>query len=220
MTTNRLLIALIILVGLGIALPNLISDRSGSKAPSSTTIDVAGMPVEGSPEGKVAIVEFSDYECPYCARFTSGVLPELRNQFISTGKVRHFFANFPLSNHPNAIPMAAAAMCAAKQDAYWRMHDALFENRPKTAEAIRDLGRGIGLQMQPFETCLGEDHAATERIELDQRIADGFQISGTPSFVVGTIDAQGLVTAADVIVGAQPLSVFEAAITKLLASPK
>ncbi len=216
MSTNRLILALLVLVAVGLALPEIFSDRSNSDAPSSTTIDVTGMPVEGSPEAKVAIVEFSDYECPYCARYTTDVLPELRNQFIATGKVRHFFANFPLGNHPNAIPMAAAAMCAGKQNAYWRMHDALFKNRPKSADAIRDLGRGIGLQMQPFEECLGDRDAAAERIELDQRIAGGFQVSGTPSFVLGTIDAQGLVVASDVVVGAQPLNVFETAITKLI----
>jgi protein-disulfide isomerase len=218
MSRSRLLIALTLIFGLGIALPNYISNRSNSNsgAPSSTTIDVAGMPVEGSPEAKVAIVEFSDYECPYCVRYTTDVLPALRTKFISTGKVRHFFANFPLSNHANAIPMATAAMCAGKQDAYWRMHDALFANGPKSVESITDLGRGIGLQMQPFEQCLGEAGAATERIERDQRIASGFQVSGTPSFVLGTIDSQGLVVGAGVLVGAQPVNVFEAAITKLL----
>jgi len=217
MSKDRLFTALILLLGLGLVLPEILSKRSTSDAPSTTTIDTAGMPVEGSADAKVAIVEFSDYECPYCARYTTDVLPQLRRKFISEGKVRHFFANFPLSNHPNAVPMAAAAICAGKQDAYWRMHTALFEVRPKSTEAIRNLGASMGLQKQPFEQCLVDEQAAiTERIELDQRIAGGFQISGTPSFVVGTIDAKGVVTAADVVLGAQPLEVFDAALTKLL----
>jgi protein-disulfide isomerase len=213
MTANRLLIALILLVGLGIGLPSLISNRSDSNA--STTIDVSGMPVEGSEQARVAVVEFSDYECPYCARFTSTVLPELRAQFIAPGKVRHFFANFPLPNHPNAKPMAAAAVCAGKQNTYWKMHDELFATRPENAEGILDLGRRAGLQMPSFERCLGED-PLSERLRLDQKIADVFQVSGTPTFVLATIDAQGKVVAEGILVGAQPFPAFEQLITRLL----
>ena len=215
MTANRLLIALILLVGLGIGLPKIMSNRSNSKAPLRT-IDLAGMPVEGAADARVAVVEFSDYECPYCARNATIVFPEVKQRFISTGKVRYLFANFPLPNHPNAKPLAAAAVCAGNQDAYWKMHDELFGKRPKTTENILDLGRQMGLQMQPFEQCLADDGPLIERIHLDQQIAREFQISATPTFVLGTIDPQGRLVAEDVIVGAQTFSVFESAITQLL----
>lgn len=217
MTTNRLLIALVLLVVLGIGLPEFISRRSGSDAGlSRTSIDITGMPVQGAKDAKVALVEFSDYECPFCARHATTVFPELKSQFISTGKVRYVFANFPLSNHHNARLLATAAICAGKQDAYWKMHDALFETRPRTSEGILDLGGKLGLQAQSFRECLGDDSPVTDRIHRDQAIAKGFEVSGTPSFVLGLIDAQGRVNASDVIVGAQPLSAFETAITSLL----
>ena len=212
-----MLIALILLFALGIGIPSLISNRSGSDAPSSTTIDTTGMPAEGSADARVALVEFSDYECPYCARFTTTTLPSLRTQYISTGKVRHFFANFPLPNHGNAKALAAAAVCAGEQDAYWKMHDALFDVKPRTAEAVMSTGTSLGLQMTPFATCLQNDREFNERLGTDQRIASGFEISGTPSFVLGSLDAKGQVVAADLIQGAHPLPVFEKAITQLLA---
>lgn len=222
---NRLLVALILLVGLGIGLPEFLSRRSvPSDAESrairntdgTTTINIAGMPAQGADEAKVAVVEFSDYECPYCARYATTVFPELKNQFISAGKVRYVFANFPLPNHRNAKLLAGAAICAGQQSAYWKMHDELFGSRPKTMEELLDLGKQAGLQMQPFSQCLGEDRPISERIQIDQQIAREFQISGTPSFVLGAIDAQGRVVAEDIIVGAQPLLAFESAITRLL----
>jgi protein-disulfide isomerase len=206
MTTNRLLAALIFLASLGL----------GCAPAGGTTIDIAGMPVQGDDNAKVFIIEFSDYECPYCARHTTTVYPELRDRFISTGKVRYVFANFPLPNHANAKPLAAAAICAGKQDAYWKMHDELFKNRPRTTEAVLNLGRQIGLQMEPFGECLRDERPQAERIRIDQEIAQEFQISGTPSFILGVIDAQGKVVAKDMIVGAHPLPRFETSITKLL----
>ena len=174
------------------------------------------MPVQGAEAAKVAVIEFSDYECPYCARNATTVFPELKSQFISTGKVRYVFANFPLPNHHNAKALAAAAVCAGKQDAYWKMHDELFENKPRTAEGILDLGGKLGLQLEPFRQCLGDEGSLAERIQADQQIARQFQISGTPSFVLGAFDAKGRVVAEDVIVGAQPFATFESAITTLL----
>jgi protein-disulfide isomerase len=218
MTTNRLLLALIVLVTFGIGLPRLISDRPAPAAPArSATIDVSGMPAQGAADAGVAVIEFSDYECPYCARYATTVFPEVKDRFVSPGKVRYFFANFPLPNHRNAESLAAAAICAGEQDAYWKMHESLFASRPKTSDAVLDLGRQMGLQMQPFGECLGDSGPATERIRMDKEIAGGFQISGTPSFVLGLIDAQGKVVAQDLIVGAQPFSAFEGAITSLLS---
>ena len=226
MTAKRLLIALILLVGLGIALPRVFSDRSASgtadpvrvtrNAEGKAAIDISGMPVQGADEARVAVIEFSDYECPYCARYATGVFPEVKDRFISTGRVRYVFANFPLPNHPNAEPLAAAAICAGQQDAYWKMHDQLFENRPESTEGILDLGRQMGLRMPPFEQCLGDIGPVRDRIEIDQQIARVFQVSGTPSFILGKIDADGRVVAEGIIVGAQPFAAFDKAITDLL----
>jgi protein-disulfide isomerase len=174
------------------------------------------MPAEGADAARVAVIEFSDYECPYCARHATVAFPELRDRFISTGKVRYVFANFPLPNHRNAEMLAGAAICAGKQDAYWKMHDALFGTRPRDTESMLALGKQLGLEMKRFEACLGERRPLAERIQTDQEIARGFQISGTPSFVLGVIDAQGRVVAQDIIVGAQPFAAFESAITPLL----
>jgi protein-disulfide isomerase len=219
MTKNRLLAALILLVGLGLGCASSeapLSSRTTRNADGTTTIDIAGMPVQGADNTRVAVIEFSDYDCPYCARHATTVFPELKDRFIATGKVRYVFANFPLPNHPNAKPLAAAAICAGNQDAYWKMHDELFENRPRTTEAVLDIGRQLGLQMEPFGKCLGDDGPQVERIRIDQQIAQEFQISGTPSFVLGVFDDHGRVVARDIIVGAHPFPRFESAITKLL----
>src|SRR5262245_29447014 len=125
-------------------------------APAGTSLELAGLPVKGPDNARVVLVEFSDYECPYCAQHATGVSHQLDKEFVKTGQIRYAFANNPIPSHPNAVPLAQAAICAGQQDRYWPMHDRLFEVKPKTREELVSVADGLGLDRPAFEQCFDQ----------------------------------------------------------------
>ena len=112
--------------------------KYGPYDPSKVTADhgmqsVAPDParVRGNPKAKVMIVEFSDFQCPYCKQFHDQSFAAIRDQYVSTGKVRMAYINYPLPSHANAWPSAEAAMCSSAQGKFWQMHDALFASQSR-----------------------------------------------------------------------------------------
>lgn len=181
------------------------------------TVAVGSIEVRGSKHASVTLIEFSDYQCPFCKRHTDQTAPTLIKDYVDSGKVRYAFRDFPIASlHPNATKAAEAARCAGDQGKYWPMHDRLFanqqglqtENLPAHAEAI-------GLNEAKFRACLDEGrYAAAVQKDVD----DGNQlgITGTPTIVVGMTDNKQVKNAV-IIRGAQPISTFKAEIDKLLA---
>lgn len=144
-------------------------------------------PFKGSADAPVTIVEFSDYECPFCARHISEVYPQIIENYVDTGKVKYVFRDFPLSFHPNAFPAAVAANCAREQgdDAtYFEYHDKLFANQQAlTPENFVTYAEELDLDTEAFQTCL--DSGKYDE-EIEQDIADGskYGVSGTPGFFI------------------------------------
>jgi len=185
--------------------------------PSHARASVADAPTLGRPDAPVTLVEFSDYQCPFCQRFFLATLPALKRDYIDTGKVRYVFRDYPLDQiHPQARKAAEAAHCAGDQGKYWEMHDLLFRNQK--ALAVPQLGehaRSLGLQVPAFDACLVSGKYA-ERVSkgLEDGLAAGIQ--GTPGFVVGKTEPGPSVEGATVR-GAQPADVFRRLIDQLLA---
>src|SRR5690349_18876426 len=103
---------------------------SGQGPRTSATVTTANSPALGRRDAPVTIVEFSDYECPFCRQFVSATLPTLKSTYVDAGKVRYVFRDFPLEQlHPHARKAAEAAHCAGEQGKYWEMHDLLFQNQ-------------------------------------------------------------------------------------------
>jgi protein-disulfide isomerase len=180
---------------------------------------VAGAPMLGRADAPVTIVEFSDYQCPFCQRFFSTTLPALRKDYIDAGKVRYVFRDFPIDQiHPHARQAAVAAHCAGEQDRYWEMHDALFQNQRALAPPqLVEHARSIGLDGPAFDACLSSDrHAA----RIERGLADGAAagVRGTPGFVIGRTTA-GDVVEGTPIRGAQPIETYRRIIDQLLAQP-
>jgi protein-disulfide isomerase len=165
---------------------------------------MSGLPVQGSPSSRVAIVEFSDYECPYCARHAKSVFIEVKEQFVETGKVRYLFANNPLKIHQNAEVLAAAAICAGQQDHYWSMHDALFELMPRSIAEILALASRLNLNEARLQQCIDNDPAPRVRIEQDMQNAQALSLGSTPAFAIGHVISDRI-KIAKLIIGAQPL---------------
>lgn len=185
-------------------------------ADRGTVIELRGLPTQGSSRARVALIEFSDYECPYCARYSTTVLKDIRKEFVESGKLQYAFANNPLPIHGNARSLAIAALCAGQQDRYWEMHDKLFETTPKSKDAVREIAAGLGIDMKSFGECSDQSAASEKRIDGDIAKARTFQLLGTPGFAIGIVDSRGQVQIQKFVMGAQPLEVFQSAIKEVL----
>jgi protein-disulfide isomerase len=188
--------------------------------PETVTVATIGAAVLGPDSAPVTIVEFTDYQCPFCARHARSTLPSLISEFVNRGTVRYVVRDLPLEMHPLATPSAKAARCASGQGAkrYWQYHDALFDAQPHLAEStFVGIARKLGLDLPRFEACLGSPDIAA-RVERDAAGAAKAGLTATPSFVIGRA-AGGTVTGV-VVRGAYPLAHFREAIEGTLRLPR
>ena len=183
-------------------------------APVNVPIE-ADDPVLGDKQAKIAIVEFTDYECPFCESYHSETFPQIKKAYVDTGKVQYILRDFPLGFHDQAKPAAIAANCAGQQNAYWKMNDILFT---KQAELGKDLytqsAESLGLNMDQFLSCLKRDEQEQE-VTADLTYGQQIGINGTPTFFVGRI-REGQLANAKEIGGAQGMEVFEEILETLL----
>jgi protein-disulfide isomerase len=200
----------------------LLSQRPAAgavAAPGPVRASIAGAPALGRADAPVTVVEFSDYQCPFCQRFFATTLPAIKKDYIDVGKVRYVFRDYPLDQlHPLARKAAEAAHCAGEQGKYWEMHDALFRN-PATLAPLQlaEHARSISLDGPAFDECLASGrHAA----RVERGLADGAAagVRGTPAFVIGKTKA-GDVVEGTPIRGAQSLETFRRIIDRALAQP-
>jgi len=198
----------------------LLSQRpvQGGGAPSGPVrTSVADAPMLGRADAPVTLVEFSDYQCPFCQRFFATTLSALKKDYVDTGKVRYVFRDFPLDQlHPQARKAAEAAHCAGELGKYWEMHDVLFQHQKALAPPqLAEHARTAGVDGAKFEECLSLGrHAA----RVDRGLADGAAVGvqGTPTFVIGKTKP-GDVVEGTPIRGAQPLETFRRIIDQTLA---
>ena len=197
----------------------LVTTVGGRSAASTSPRPAPPDPMAlGSAEAPLMIVEFSDYQCPYCQRFHAEVLPELRRNYIDTGKVRLVFKDLPLAMHREALPAAVAARCAAAQGKYWEMNEALFANQPKlAAELYPRIAAALGLDVKAFESCRA-DPATTQMVKRDARESQQFGLNSTPSFLIGRREGERL-RIERVGRGFAAYSVFAQELDRLLTTP-
>lgn len=181
--------------------------------PDRPGFNVAGDEYRGNLDAPVVIVEFSDFQCPYCGRHVLDTQPTLDAEFVDTGEIMWVFKHFPLSIHPQAPLAGAAAECAADQGQFWEMHDLLFSNVSAwgvsdPAPALTSLAEQLSLDMDLFAACLA-DPASLERVDSD--LADGAPfVQGTPTFIV-LYGGQGRI-----IPGALPVDQFVPALRQMV----
>jgi len=170
----------------------------------------------GSADAPLVMVEFTDYQCPYCRNFNVGTLPALKTKYIDTGKLQFVSRDFPLDFHPQASIAAHAARCAGDQGKYWQIRPVLFANGSALQkDNLLTYARDLGLNTTTFQQCL-DKQAHGPSIKTDQAEALAAGIEGTPTFVLGRRSSTGTVEGVR-IVGAQPLAVFDSKISELLA---
>lgn len=190
--------------------PSAPGQAAPSTGPVFADVENGHLPVKGEENAPVTIVEFSDFECPFCGQFYTQTLPQLITDYIDTGKAKLYYRHLPLSFHPQARPAALASECANEQNAFWEYHDVLFDNNSTlgtaTTEKYVEWATDLGLNADQFETCLTTEKYA-ENVDGDNSSAAAAGASGTPTFY---INGQQLV-------GAQPLASFKAIIDAELA---
>jgi len=163
-------------------------------------------PWTGAAQAPVTIVEFSDFECPYCKRSVP-ILKELREKY--PGKLKLVYRDFPGPNHRQALSAAEAAQCAAEQSRFWEYHDTLFARQaPEVGWNFSALAEGLGLRQSPFDACIKE-HRYRQKVLKDLQEGLKLGVASTPTFFINGRP----------LVGARPLADFQAIIDPLLNIP-
>ncbi|MCD6291608.1 MAG: DsbA family protein [Anaerolineae bacterium] len=195
----------------------------GGLKPLPPTGKVDGIPVgftkdghayRGDPNAPVVMVEYSEFQCPYCRRHEHSTAPQIKETYERTGKVLHIFRDFPLEElHPQSLKAAEAARCAGEQGAeqFWRMHDLLFANaeqwigQPNAVDTFKSYAQELKLDTSAFDDCLDHDRPGAA-IDADLAAGQNLGVRGTPTFILNGYP----------IVGAQPFKTFQAAIDALV----
>jgi protein-disulfide isomerase len=185
------------------------------------TMTVAGEPFKGEPAARLAIIEYTDLQCPFCRRFEHEVYPRIRDSYVNTGKLKYFHRDMPLPFHEGAMSAARAIHCAAEQGKFWEMHDSLLADAASLGGADIDARAGkLGLNVADLDRCISSDRFA-DIIQRSITEATQMQVSGTPTFLIGTLDEAGrLLSVKSTVVGAHPFETFQAALDPLLASAR
>lgn len=156
-------------------------------------------PVKGKKNAPVTIIEFSDFQCPFCGRFFAQALPLIEESYIKTGKVKLVYRDFPLSFHQYAQKAAEAAECADEQGKFWEYHDKIFENQNALdTSSLKQYAKDLGLDATKFNSCLDSGKMASE-VQKDFKDGASYGVSGTPTFFINGVE----------VVGAQPYNIFE-----------
>lgn len=165
-------------------------------------------PSKGNKDAKLTLIEFSDYQCPFCGRHAGATVPQIDKDYIVTGKVRYVFRDFPLESiHAQAAKAAEAAHCAGDQGKYWEMHDKLFANQKALApKNLVEYARAIGLKAKPFKKCLDSGMYA-DKVKNSVTEGQKLGISGTPALLLGVSDGDR-VKEVKLMVGALPFSLY------------
>ena len=174
-------------------------------------INTQGKPVRGPKDAKVTIVEYSDFQCPYCARAHQTISEQVMKEY--DGKVKLVYKNYPLPFHPWAEPAAVAAACAFDQDpdAFWKLYDYFFTNQQQlnpqnVKEKATEALKGTKVNMEKWNDCV-DNKKTLERIKADMAEGQTVGVSGTPAFIINGRK----------ISGAQPFQNFKAVIDDELA---
>ena len=189
-------------------------EKGGPPAPTRAKLDLTGFQMLGSPSAPLTLVEFTDYQCPYCRQFHITTFADLKKTYIDTGKVRFYSRDLPLDAiHPNALRAAQAARCAIEQKQYWTLRDLMGAN-PDKLDLDHLVGFAASLKMDTnaFRTCV-ESQRYKEAVQNDLLEAMKIGAEATPTFVIGKSTPQGV--DGELLVGAQPFTEFVKVISKL-----
>ena len=196
----------------------LAQNPVAQQAPQNEPLNIAGAPFIGKDEARFAIVEFSDYQCPYCKRHYTQTFPQIAHNYIESGKVRYVMKQFPLGFHAKARGASIAALCVekSKRGGYWKAHEAMFSGETKLArDDYLVLANSLSIKKNKFESCL-DDPEMGQLVDSDMQLGTSVGVQGTPAFYIGKL-VDGKVVDGQLLTGARPFSSFSSVIDKLLS---
>ena len=223
-TVGILTVCIVLLWGVSKREPSSAAATGTASVPSrasslpSTPVSIADAWTKGNKAARVAIIEYSDFQCPFCGSHARQTLPALHEKYADSGKVLFAFRHLPLTQiHPLAMQASEAAECAGRQGKFWDMHHELFKDQKELAfDSLLVKARTIGLQSAAFRACLGGE--VRSKVDADMANARSLGITGTPAFLLGPVQGDGRIKITQRLSGAVPLQEFETAIEKLLNS--
>jgi len=184
---------------------------------SGRVLSPAGTLVSGSPDAMVMLVEFSDFQCPYCAQYARDTYGLIQREFVDSGKVRYVYRNFPLELHSRAFQAAESALCAGEQGRFWQMHDLIFALRiGLDRPSLEQRAARLELNRDTFRECL--EAGRPEIVRRDQAEGLRLGINSTPVFLIGFAQPDGQIRLTERILGAQTYSTFKHELEKALIS--
>ncbi len=188
------------------------AEQNGApQAPSEPVeVSVGNAAILGDKNAPVTILEFSDFECPFCSRFVLNTMPQIMSDYVNKGKVKLAFRHFPLGFHQNAKPAAIATECAREQggdEMFFKMHDKIYGDQQNlSVENLKKWAGELGLKTSQFNDCL-DTKKYEKQVDADMKDGQSFGVSGTPAFFIN----------GRMISGAQPFAAFKTVIDEELA---
>jgi protein-disulfide isomerase len=185
------------------------------------TMSIAGRPTKGNPAAKLVIVEFTDFQCPFCGRYARETYPQVMKEFVESGQALYVFRHFPIASlHPDAVNAARASECAFEQGKFWEVHDRLFNNQQRLQLAqLPTYAQGLGLNDARFAACMSTP-ASLGRINSDKQDGVRVGVTGTPGFLVGQVLGNGQVRLLRRFKGAADLARFRAVVASVAKAPR
>lgn len=187
--------------------------------PTPTNLDPASIDddaVLGDKDADITVIEFTDYQCPFCSRHYTETFSKIKEDYIDTGKVKYVVRDFALSFHPNAQKAAETTECAADQGKFWEMHSKLFSSQDEWSSStdavtvFKKFAKDLGMDSSAFDSCLDSSKHAEETLK-DMQDGSASGIDGTPGFwIIGPDDQQKQIS------GAYPYDTFKAAFDEML----
>jgi protein-disulfide isomerase len=195
-------------------------EKQQAKAPQAqeepvlkAKLNLEGFAMLGSKEAPLTVVEFTDYQCPFCQRFHTTSFGDLKKNYIDTGKVRFYSRDLPLDFHPNAMRAAQAARCANEQGQFWKLRDVMGANPNKLdMDSLLADAADLKMDVNAFRACV-ESEKYKNAVQTDVMEALKIGASGTPTFVIGKSTSDGV--DGELMVGAQPYPLFDQKLKEL-----
>ncbi len=185
----------------------------GQQQITKANVSIEGAYTMGSKDAPLTMVEFTDFQCPFCQRFHVQTFAELKKNYIDTGKLRFVSRDLPLDFHPNALQAAQAGRCAGEQGQFWTMRDRMNSNPDKLdMNSLAGFALDLKLNVANFRSCV-ESGKYKAAIRSDSQTAEKIGANGTPSFVLGKSTPEGV--DGELIIGAMPYEVFDQKIKAL-----
>lgn len=183
----------------------------------SGDVSMDGAAIKGSREARIGLIMWTDYQCPFCARFERETLPIIEREYVATGRVLLAVRQHPLpAVHPLAFEAATVAVCAHRQGRFWDLHERLFQiQADRDPAAVRRIAGEAGLDMEAFAPCRS-DPSAEARVRSDAETAIEFGLNGTPAFLIGALRDGGTMEVWTALAGARPTREFVATLDQAL----